>query len=93
MISECDVLISKFTACGYQGTRHTAETWCFPYILTIDCLNCSATGIVLSYDDMRVPKNCLIQRTAADINGNGWDFDIGYGLINPKTAFNTIRST
>lgn len=25
-----------------------------------------------------------LQRSAIDINGNGWDYDMGYGLINPK---------
>ena len=25
-----------------------------------------------------------LQRSAIDLNGNGWDYDLGYGLINPK---------
>lgn len=25
-----------------------------------------------------------LQRSTIDLNGNGWDYDLGYGLINPK---------
>jgi hypothetical protein len=33
-----------------------------------------------------------LQRTAIDINGGGWDYDLGYGVTNPKGILNTIRS-
>jgi subtilisin family serine protease len=33
-----------------------------------------------------------LQRTAIDVNGNGWDYDLGYGVIDPKGVFNTIRA-
>jgi subtilisin family serine protease len=32
----------------------------------------------------------ILQRTAIDVNGNGWDYDIGYGIINPKGILNAI---
>jgi subtilisin family serine protease len=34
----------------------------------------------------------ILQRTAIDTNHNGWDHDIGYGIINPQAAFDAIES-
>jgi len=31
-----------------------------------------------------------IQRTAIDVNNNGWDYDLGYGIINPTNALNAF---
>jgi hypothetical protein len=38
-----------------------------------------------------IALKAILQRTANDINGNGWDNDVGYGVINPKDVLNTIR--
>jgi subtilisin family serine protease len=35
----------------------------------------------------------IIQKSAIDLNGNGWDYDIGYGLINPKGIWNLLNKT
>ena len=32
-----------------------------------------------------------IQRTAIDENNNGWDYDLGYGIINPKNVLNALK--
>jgi subtilisin family serine protease len=32
-----------------------------------------------------------IQRTSIDIDNNGWDYDIGYGVINPIAVLNALR--
>jgi hypothetical protein len=34
----------------------------------------------------------ILQRSAIDVNGGGFDYDLGYGIINPKGILNTIRS-
>ena len=31
----------------------------------------------------------MIQRTAIDVNNNGWDYDLGCGIIKPKNVLNT----
>ncbi len=32
----------------------------------------------------------LLQRTARDLEGNGWDFDMGYGVIDAAAAFKAL---
>jgi subtilisin family serine protease len=32
-----------------------------------------------------------IQRTAIDVNNNGWDYDLGYGIINPTNVLNAFK--
>jgi subtilisin family serine protease len=32
----------------------------------------------------------LLQRTARDLQGDGWDFDLGYGVINPPAALRVV---
>jgi hypothetical protein len=39
----------------------------------------------------QAPK-AILQRSAIDVNGGGFDYDLGYGIINPKGVLNTIRS-
>jgi len=33
----------------------------------------------------------ILQRTATDINKSGYDYDLGYGIINPQGILNTIQ--
>lgn len=35
----------------------------------------------------------LLQRTARDLEGNGWDFDLGYGVVDAEAALQAIEST
>jgi len=35
----------------------------------------------------------LLQRTARDLEGNGWDFDLGYGVVDAAAALVAIEST
>ncbi len=32
----------------------------------------------------------LLQRTARDIGGNGWDYDLGYGVIDAAAALQAL---
>src|ERR687892_2871904 len=44
-------------ACGYH-VPPSVEIFCFPYFLINDCMNCSATSILLSIE-MRMPRIIL----------------------------------
>lgn len=46
----------------------------------------SPHGRALSPTQMRA----LIQRTATDVNGSGWDLDIGFGVVNATAAANLV---
>jgi hypothetical protein len=35
----------------------------------------------------------LLQRTARDLEGNGWDFDLGYGVVDADAALQAFAST
>jgi len=32
----------------------------------------------------------LVQRTAVDVDGNGWDYDLGYGAVDAAAAYNAL---
>jgi len=32
----------------------------------------------------------LLQRTARDLEGNGWDYDLGYGVIDAAAAVKAL---
>jgi hypothetical protein len=34
----------------------------------------------------------VLQRTAVDLQGDGWDFDLGYGVVNAKAALKALQS-
>ncbi len=38
------------------------------------------------------PLKGLLQRTARDLDGNGWDYDLGYGVIDAAAALQMLRS-
>jgi len=33
----------------------------------------------------------LLQRTARDLEGNGWDYDLGYGVIDAAAAVKALK--